>query len=323
MAKKLQQKKTHELDFKHNRVLQLASILFIFMLASMVYNKILPWQIEAVIVVTAAVGVLLIGFNRLPKSLQITGLVLMLIGSLGLFYSQNVLNRAFNQINVEKSIVSFVVLNESEIQDIENGESYRYGLSDMLSDDLRDTMITAVEDEFGFRVKSTLFNYDEDVYNALLNDQLDVMIVDNAMVSLFLEEYPEFWESVRVVHEVEKEYEREDTRTETDFKKDPFVIYVSGVDIEGLLSNRSRSDVNIMMYVNPNKGEILQVSLPRDLYIPIACQNDRKDKLTHAGIYGIGCSVDSIENFMDHEIDLFVRVNFTSFINIIDLIGNF
>ncbi len=322
MAKKAEIKANHTLDFKHNRLLQLASVLFIIMIGTMFYNKILPWWIEAVVVITAAIGVLLIGFNRLPKSLQVSGVVILLIGTMGLFYSQNVLNRAFSQINVEKSIVSFVVLNESPIEDLENGSTYRYGLSDILSIDLRETTMLAVEDDLGFVLDFTLLDFDEDVYNALINDQLDVMIVDNAMVSLFNGEYPNFWDTVRVVYEVEKEYEREEIKTETDLKKDPFVIYISGVDIEGPLSNRSRSDVNILMYVNPNKGEILQVSLPRDLYLPIACQNDQKDKLTHSGIYGIGCSVDTIENFMGHEIDLFVRVNFTSFMNIINVIGD-
>ena len=320
MAK--QKQTNHTLDFKKDRLLQIATVVFILMLGAFVYNKILPWQIEAVIIVTAAVGVLLIGFNRLPKSLQITGVVVMLIGTLGLFYSQSALNRAFRQIDVERSIVSFVVLEESEIQDLENGEDYRYGYSNMLDLELYENALMAVEEEFEFTPNTTPFNYDEDVYQALLNDQIDVMIVDNALVSLFIEEYPEFWERVRVVYEVAKDYEREQIRTETDFKTDPFVIYISGIDIEGPLSNRSRSDVNILMYVNPDKGEILQVSLPRDLYVPIACQNNVKDKLTHSGIYGVGCSINTIENFMGHQIDLFARVNFTSFMNIINVVGD-
>ena len=185
MAK--QKQTNHTLDFKKDRLLQIATVVFILMLGAFVYNKILPWQIEAVIIVTAAVGVLLIGFNRLPKSLQITGVVVMLIGTLGLFYSQSALNRAFRQIDVERSIVSFVVLEESEIQDLENGEDYRYGYSNMLDLELYENALMAVEEEFEFTPNTTPFNYDEDVYQALLNDQIDVMIVDNALVSLFIE----------------------------------------------------------------------------------------------------------------------------------------
>ncbi len=320
MAK--QKQTNHTLDFKKDRLLQIATVVFILMLGAFVYNKILPWQIEAVIIVTAAVGVLLIGFNRLPKSLQITGIVVMLIGTLGLFYSQSALNRAFRQIDVERSIVSFVVLEESEIQDLENGEDYRYGLSGLLDLELKELSLTTVNEEFGFMMVYDEFDYDSTVYTALLNDQIDVMVVDNALVGLFEDEYPDFWDEVRVIYEVSKEYERDQIRTDTDLKKDPFVVYISGIDVQGPLTNRSRSDVNILMYVNPDKGEILQVSLPRDLYIPIACQNNRKDKLTHSGNYGIGCSIDTIENYMGHEIDLFARVNFTSFINIINVIGD-
>ncbi len=309
------------LDFKKDRMLQIASVVFVLLVASFIFNRVLPWWLETIILVTAFAGVLLIGFNRLPKSVQITGIVLMLIGSMGLFYSQSLLNRAFRQITTEKTIVSFVVLNESPIEDLENGENYRYGYSEMLDVELKELVIETVDEKFGYVIEPNTYIFDDQVYAALLSNEIEVMIVDNALVSFFDEEYPNFWDEVRVIFEVEKEYERDTTRTEVDFSKDPFVVYVSGLDTSGPLSNRSRSDVNILMFVNPSKGEILQVSLPRDLYLPISCRNNVKDKLGHAGVYGINCSVNTIQNFMDLEIDLFARVNFTSFIEIINVIG--
>ena len=310
------------LDFKKDRMLQIASAVFVLLVASFIFNRVLPWWLETIIVVTALAGVALIGFNRLPKSVQITGIVLMLIGSMGLFYSQSLLNRAFTQITVERTIISFVVLNESPIENLDNGQNYRYGYSEMLDPELKELVIETVEEEFGFVIDPTTYIFDDQVFAALLSNEIEVMIVDNALVSFFDEEYPNFWDEVRVIFEVEKEYERDTTRTEVDFSKDPFVVYISGIDAEGPLSTRSRSDVNILMFVNPSKGEILQVSLPRDLYLPISCRNNNKDKLGHTGVYGINCSIDTIQNFMNLEIDLFARVNFTSFIEIINVIGN-
>ena len=46
------------------------------------------------------------------------------------------------------------------------------------------------------------------------------------------------------------------------------------------------------------------------------------DKLTHAGMYGIQTSIETIQNLYDMDIDYYVRLNFTSFINIIDLVGD-
>lgn len=311
-----------KLDFKNDRMLQIASFVFVLLVISFLYNRVLPWWLEMIIIVTALAGVALVGFNRLPKSVQITGIVLMLIGSMGLFYSQSLLNRAFRQITTEKTIVSFVVLNESPIESLENGENYRYGYSEMLDQELKELVIETVEEEFGFVIDPNTYFFDDQVFAALLSNEIEVMIVDNALVSLFDEEYPNFWNEVRVIYEIEKEYERDTTRTDVDFSKDPFVVYISGLDTEGPLSSRSRSDVNILMFVNPSKGEILQVSLPRDLYLPISCRNNVKDKLGHTGVYGVNCSIDTIQNFMNLEIDLFARVNFTSFIEIINVIGD-
>lgn len=323
--KKKQPNKTeisHKLDFKHNRMLQIASVVFVFMIFAFVYNKFLPWQIEAIIIATAATGVLLIGFNRLPRSLQITGIIIMLLGSLGLTYTQSLLNRAFNQLTVEKSTVSFVVMKDSKIEDLKDGSKYRYGISDMIDSDLKQHAIDEVKKDFKFDLKTESYVYDNNAYAALLSNEIEVLIIDNALVTFVETEYPDFWEEVRVVYEISKDYTREEIKTDKNFKKDPFVVYISGIDINGPLTSKSRSDVNILMFVNPNKGEILQVTIPRDYYVPIACQKNVKDKLTHAGNGGVGCSISTIENYMDIKIDLYARVNFTSFINIINVIGD-
>ena len=317
----MSKKQSKKIDIKQNRILLVASAVFLLMLVSFVYNRFLPWPIEATIIITAAIGVLLIAFNRIPKSVQIIGIVLMLLGSLGLFYSQSALNRALQKIEVEKSIISFVVLKDSEIKDLKKGESYRYGVSLLIDQELKQHAIDEVLEKLKFSIVPNEFNMDSDLYLALKNNQIDVMMIDNGLSSFVEEDYPEFWDEVRVVYEVLKEYDRVEIKTETDFRKDPFVVYVSGIDTAGPLSYRSRSDVNILMYVNPNSQEILQVTLPRDLYVPIACQNNIKDKLTHSGVYGINCSIDTIEQFMNHQVDLFARVNFTSFMNIIKVIG--
>jgi|LSQX01.1.fsa_nt_gb LCP family protein required for cell wall assembly len=314
-------KKKKKVDFKNNKRLLIAAISFLLMLIAFLYNKFLPPFFEVIIIITAAAGVLLIALDKIPKSIQIIGIVLMLLGSLGLFYSQSALNRALSQIKVEQSIVSFVVLKDSTIENLSQGDSYKYGISLLIETELKNHALNEVNDKFKFNILPLEFNTDIDLYLALQNKQIDVMILDNAMSDFIEDEHPDFWDEVRVVFEVSKKYDRTEIKTDTNFKKDPFVVYLSGIDTKGPISTRSRSDVNILMYINPNTQEILQVTLPRDLYLPIACKNNVKDKLTHAGNYGINCSIDTIEQFMGHQIDLFARVNFTSFMNIVKVIG--
>ena len=102
----------------------------------------------------------------------------------------------------------------------------------------------------------------------------------------------------------------------------PFNLYISGIDTYGDLQVQSRSDVNILATIKPSSRQVLLTSIPRDSYVPIALGgNDQKDKLTHAGNYGVESSMKTVAGLLDTEIDAYVRINFTSFIESIDKIG--
>lgn len=100
-----------------------------------------------------------------------------------------------------------------------------------------------------------------------------------------------------------------------------FVAYISGIDTYGGLSARSRSDVNILAAVNTRTRQLCLVATPRDFYVEFAASKGQKDKLTHAGIYGVANSVDALERLYGVEIDYYVRLNFSGFVQIIDALG--
>ena len=114
--------------------------------------------------------------------------------------------------------------------------------------------------------------------------------------------------------------ETEDIANEVDITKDAFNIFVSGIDTYGSVSSVSRSDVNMVITVNPNTHKVLITSIPRDYYVTLASKN-AKDKLTHAGIYGIEESVATVENLLNIKINYYVKVNFTSLMDIVDALG--
>ena len=101
----------------------------------------------------------------------------------------------------------------------------------------------------------------------------------------------------------------------------PFIVYLSGIDTKGDISKRSRSDMNQLMVVNPQTGKVLLVNTPRDYYVRLAGTTGLKDKLTHAGIYGIDTSVGTMANLYGIDINYWVRVNFTSVTEIVDAVG--
>ncbi|MDR2897059.1 MAG: LCP family protein [Propionibacteriaceae bacterium] len=102
---------------------------------------------------------------------------------------------------------------------------------------------------------------------------------------------------------------------------DAFVVYISGIDIPGNISNRSRSDVNILMVINPTTGKVLLVNTPRDYYVQLAGTTGLKDKLTHAGIYGIEKSVDTLDALYGININYYLRINFSSLLAVVDALG--
>ena len=102
--------------------------------------------------------------------------------------------------------------------------------------------------------------------------------------------------------------------------KEPFVVYLSGVDNRGELTEKARSDVNIIAVVNPVTKRVALINTPRDYYVDLA-GTDSKDKLTHAGLYGVETSMATLGNLYGVNVDHYIRINFAGFINIIDALG--
>ena len=102
--------------------------------------------------------------------------------------------------------------------------------------------------------------------------------------------------------------------------KEPFVVYLSGVDTRGELTEKARSDVNILAVVNPATKRVALINTPRDYYVDLAGTSS-KDKLTHAGLYGVETSMATLGNLYGVNVDHYIRINFAGFINIVDALG--
>lgn len=159
------------------------------------------------------------------------------------------------------------------------------------------------------------------IYNSLIKQESDIIIL-NSIYENILELYDKDYKD-----KIKKIYEFKivkDKKNNKDFnnKENTFNIYISGIDTYGEISTVSRSDVNMIVTVNTNTNKILLTTIPRDSYVKIAeGGNDEYDKLTHSGVYGINASVKTLENLLDTKINYYARVNFTSFLKLIDLVG--
>lgn len=159
----------------------------------------------------------------------------------------------------------------------------------------------------------------EELARQLYDGELEAIILNEAYRNFIRDEYPEFDEDTRVISEfVEKTII---DRNNVNVSKDVFSVMISGIDVYGSISNNSRSDVNILAVVNPSTKKIVLISIPRDYYLPLACRGNAMDKLTHTGIYGVDCTMDTVGTLFGVDIDYYARVNFSSLINVVNAVG--
>ncbi|HFI0102615.1 TPA: LCP family protein [Streptococcus suis] len=157
-------------------------------------------------------------------------------------------------------------------------------------------------------------------YQSMLNGESQAMVFNGVFSNILENEDPDFSSKVKKIYSF-KVTQTVETATEQ-VSGDSFNIYISGIDTYGPISSVSRSDVNIIMTVNRATHKILLTTTPRDSYVAIADGGQNQyDKLTHAGIYGVNASVHTLENLYGIDISNYIRLNFTSFLQLIDLVG--
>ena len=157
-------------------------------------------------------------------------------------------------------------------------------------------------------------------YEELAAGTSKAMILNSSFEDLITSQHADFKDKTKKIYEY-KITKSVNAKTKQN-AGDTFNVYISGIDTYGPVSSVSRSDVNIIMTVNKKTGKILLTTTPRDSYVKIADGgNNQYDKLTHAGIYGVDSSIHTLENVYGIKIDYYARLNFTSFLKLIDIVG--
>ncbi len=165
------------------------------------------------------------------------------------------------------------------------------------------------------------------VADAILNGEVDAVMLNGISVTLLLEEdgYEDLFLHVRVlkiIPHTEKDFVTQPGETqEQDVTNTPFAVYISGTDTRSGVAYSSRSDVNILMIVNPETKQVLLVNTPRDYYVSNSAGKGSKDKLTHLSLYGVECSINALEELYDIEIQYYAKINYTGFEKVVDAVG--
>ncbi|MEE1197637.1 MAG: LCP family protein [Acutalibacteraceae bacterium] len=310
-------------------LLLVSSIIFIIVLAG---AKILSGGLIFICALFFALllaGVFALGFDSRKKAKAIIAVVLAVIiiaaQCFGIYYI-SIGRSTLEQITkpeIDFAEVGVFVRNEDPAQSLGDVKEYKFGILDVQDRVVTDLAIEKINSELSAQINDEQFSGIENLMDALLRDKkVDCIIINKSFLELLdeTENHKDDAEKIREIHSVQIETEgiTEDTLA---ISEKVFTVYISGIDCRGSLSRRSRSDVNILMTVNTETGQVLLISTPRDYYVPLSNSKGIPDKLTHAGIYGIDVSRDTLEMLYDTNIDYYFRVNFDGFEEIINALG--
>ena len=151
-------------------------------------------------------------------------------------------------------------------------------------------------------------------------DDDQIVFMSSSLYTMMSEKPYLIDEKTRIVEKIKVYKEIKEIKKNKNSLEEPFHIYISGTDSAGTIFDIARSDVNMIVTVNPKTNQILLTSIPRDYYVTLHTSGV-KDKLTHAGVYGINESITTVQDLLGIEISYYVHVNFTTLIQLVDAIG--
>ena len=160
----------------------------------------------------------------------------------------------------------------------------------------------------------------------LLNGEIDGIFLSSNYQTIFgSEEAFEGLENTVIAYSYSKEMENQDTTLVSNKKlTEPFSILLMGVDseIDGLNANAAfNGDTLMLITFNPKTLNTTMFSIPRDTYVPIACNNNRYAKINSSAAYGTSCVIDTVEQLTDITIDYYVKINFKGVVDLVDALG--
>lgn len=251
----------------------------------------------------------------------ITMIISLIISIVLLFISFNILktNSILGSMNLNYKThnYSVLVLKDSGYSDISELDGKKLGYYDNKLDEPKEILFKIKEK---ISVDSVLYSDLDETVDALMNKEVEMIVLEESYIKM-LDEENNFSSLVKSIYNFKIKIEVKDVSKDIDVTSEPFNIYLSGIDTFGEVSSVSRSDVNIVITVNPKTHQVLLTSIPRDTYVQLSGTTGYKDKLTHAGIYGVEKSISTIEELLDIEINYYFKVNFTSVIDIVDTLG--
>lgn len=304
----------------------LYAILALILLFTMFNYNFLSFRFLNIIITIGLLVVLAISIflQKTKKSPLVTTVVLVifslvsLVGIFGFKQMIDITNRMNQTAAFSEVEMSIVVPKESDIKDVSQLTSVQAPTK--VDKNNIETLMSALKKDKKVDVKVDDVASYQEAYDNLKSGKSKAMVLSGSYASLLESVDSNYASNLKTIYTYKIKKKNSNSAKQVDSKV--FNIYISGIDTYGSISTVSRSDVNIIMTVNMNTHKILLTTTPRDAYVKIPGGGaDQYDKLTHAGIYGVETSEQTLENLYGIKIDYYARINFTSFLKLIDQLG--
>ena len=304
----------------------LYAILALVLLFTMFNYNFLSFRFLNIIITIGLLVVLAISIflQKTKKSPLLTTVVLVifslvsLVGIFGFKQMIDITNRMNQTAAFSEVEMSIVVPKESDIKDVSQLTSVQAPTK--VDKNNIETLMSALKKDKKVDVKVDDVASYQEAYDNLKSGKSKAMVLSGSYASLLESVDSNYASNLKTIYTYKIKKKNNNSAKQVDSKV--FNIYISGIDTYGSISTVSRSDVNIIMTVNMNTHKILLTTTPRDAYVKIPGGGaDQYDKLTHAGIYGVETSEQTLENLYGIKIDYYARINFTSFLKLIDQLG--
>lgn len=230
---------------------------------------------------------------------------------------------------INTDVVDICVLSTDKANSINDIANYKFAYNSSASNENVKTAFNSLKSDINRNdIEMAEYKSWDDLVDAFYtNKDVQVLVMNDSMIGVISTQYEDFADQIKIIKKYEYKKLVQTQKSTVNVKKDPFVIYVSGISsddgADSELSNRGLSDVNILAVVNPETRQILLVTTPRDSYIKITGPDGRKgyDKLTHAGNYGVEASMETLEDLYGVNIDYYVKINFSGCVAVVDALG--
>ncbi len=302
----------------------IAALLF---MVSMWRSGILPLKFEVVFAaLTIAVGTIIIlfihhsGKGALSTFLTIIALLVSVILCMGSYFLIQTGSFVDKIVNVDETADFYVVAKvDSDKESMEDlkGETITVPAhKDLIYEKAENELKEKAEVNIEVSEKDSL-----EVCKDLLKGKTELVMLNSAYYDIAEEEIDDFnEEAVKIIAEINIQNEKPQENKKEVKKSEPFNLYITGIDTSGRISNVSRSDVNMVVTVNPETKQILLTSIPRDYYVELA-NVGAMDKLTHSGLMGPDVTVQTVENLLGVDINYYLKVNFSTVTSLVDILG--